>query len=265
MTLTNELQSLDKFKCPDEKCVLTVYLNTDPAHPDQQKGEWKIRLKNGLKKIEEYLEASSENKDELKSYKKLSKKVQDEIHDNQKNFQKSVVLFASEEQDLWSVHYLQIPVETNFYWEDSPQLAKLKEIESEYPKAGIIMPNNHEVRIIDTSLGEVNDEWLYEFDSGKEEWSLKEGMGATNSIMSGASHVDKFQQRFEENQQRFYKEMAQKVEKMRKNKNWEELHIVGESKMARNFESVLQTTPKSMVEKNLNQNESKKVLGEVYK
>lgn len=264
MTLTNELQSLNKVECPEGKCVLSVYLNTDPANPDQQKGEWKIRLKNGLKKIEEYLEASSENKEELKSYKKLSKKVQDEIHDNQKHFQKSVVIFAAEDPELWSVHFLQIPIDTNFYWEAAPQLEELKTVESEYPRAGIIMPNNHEVRIIDTSLGEVNNEWLYEFDSGKEEWSLNEGMGATNSIMSGASHVDKFQQRFEENQQRFYKDMAQKVEKLRKNKEWKDLHIVGESKMARNFESVLQTKPKSMVEKNLNQNEAKKVLSEVF-
>lgn len=265
MTLANELQSLQNIKCDNGKCVLSVYLNTDPADSDQQKGEWKIRLKNGLKKIEEYLEASVEDKNELKAYKNLSKKVEKEIHDNQTNFQKSVVIFASEEQDLWSVHYLQIPVETNFYWEETPQLEGLKEVENKYPHSGVIMPNNHEVRIIDTALGEVNNEWLYEFDSGKEEWSLNEGMGDTNSIMSGATHVDKFQQRFEENQHRFYKDMAQKVEKMKKKHEWKEIHIVGEADMARTFEEVMQTKPASRVEKNLNQNEAKKVLSEVFK
>ncbi|WP_147804065.1 VLRF1 family aeRF1-type release factor [Alkalicoccus halolimnae] len=264
MTLTNELKSLKKIECPDGKCVLSVYLNTDPADQDQQKGEWKIRLKNGLKRIEEYIEASGD-KEELKAYKNLKKQVDDEINGNRSRLAKGVVIFGSDHENLWSAHYLQVPVETNFYWESTPHLEELEKLQEEYPRSGIILPNNDEVRIIDTSLGEVNGEWRYEFDSGKEEWNLSDGMGSADRTASGASHVDKFQQRFEENKHRFYKDMAQKVEKIRKDSGWSELHIVGEAGMARTFKEVLRTEPAGMVEKNLNNADSSKILGEVFK
>lgn len=264
MTLTNELKDLKDIECPDGKCVLSVYLNTDPANQDQQKGEWKIRLKNGLKRIEEYIEASG-TKDELKAYKNLKKQVDNEISGNRSRLAKSVVIFGSDHQDLWKVHYLQVPVDTNFYWEPKPQLEEIEKIQKEYPRAGIIMPNNDEVRIISTSLGEVLDEWNYEFDSNKEEWSLNEGMASSDRTASSASHVDKFQQRFEENKHRFYKDMAQKIEKMKKTNEWEAMYVVGETEMARSFEEVMQTKPDGKVTKNLNNAETTKVLNEVFK
>ncbi|CAM3832251.1 VLRF1 family aeRF1-type release factor [Alkalicoccus chagannorensis] len=263
MTLTNELKSLKKVECPDGKCVLTVYLNTDPADMDQQKGEWKIRLKNGLNRIEEYIEASG-SQDELKAYQKLKKQVDNEIKGNRPNLAKSVVIFASDHEDLWSVHYLQVPTETNFYWEPTPQLDELKQVQEKFPRSGIVMPNNDEVRIIDTSFGEVNEEWVFEFDSNKEEWNLSDGMASKDRQASSATHVDKFKQRFEENKYRFYKDMAQKVEKLRKEAGWHELNIVAEADAARTFADVLQTEPARIVQKNLNGAESSKILSEVF-
>lgn len=66
MALAEELRQLRKQRC--EGGCLTIYLNTDQSIRNQKKGEWKIRLKNGLKKLEEYIAAS--NKEELAAYKK---------------------------------------------------------------------------------------------------------------------------------------------------------------------------------------------------
>ena len=54
MSLSKELQSLKDFYCED-RCVLSVYLNTYPGDPQQLNGGWKIHLKNGFKRIDEYL------------------------------------------------------------------------------------------------------------------------------------------------------------------------------------------------------------------
>ncbi|MGJ9384956.1 VLRF1 family aeRF1-type release factor [Salipaludibacillus sp. CF4.18] len=264
MALTSELQSLKDFQCENGKCVLSVYLNTDPAHPDQQKGEWKIRLKNGLKRLDEYLEASGD-KEEHKSYKKLKKKVNDEILGNRMDLQKSVVIFASDQDDLWSVHYLQVPVETSFHWESQPELSQLDGLQQEYPLAGVILPNLDEVKVIETSLGEVHDEKIYEFDSGKEEWRVKEGLASSDRTASGATHVDDFNQRYRENLSRFYKKMAGNVEQLKKEKNWSGLYLVGETEMIRSFATNLRTKPSGTVNKNLNNSQSSKVLNEVFK
>ena len=66
MSLANEIESLKTYSCGD-RCVLSVYLNTNPADPDQLKGAWKIHLKSGLKRIGEYLEASGDE-NEIKAF-----------------------------------------------------------------------------------------------------------------------------------------------------------------------------------------------------
>lgn len=264
MALTSELQSLKDFQCEGDKCVLSVYLNTDPADPDQQKGEWKIRLKNGLKRLDEYLKASG-NEAQINSYQKLKKKVDKEIEQHRTDLHKSVVIFASEHDDLWIAHYLHVPVETSFHWESKPELGQLEELHKHYPLAGIVMPNLDEVRVIETSLGEVHDEKVYTFDSGKEEWRVKEGLASSDRMASGATHVDDFKERFRENLSRFYKKMAGNVEQLKKDKKWNDVYLVGETEMIRSFESSLRTKSTGSVNKNLNNAKPTKVLEEVFK
>jgi len=264
MALEYELQHLRDFESEEGKCVLSMYLNTDPADQDQQKSEWKIRLKNGLNRIQEYLHASGD-KEELKNYKKLKKKVHDEIQQNRTKLQKGVIIFASEHENLWSVHYVQVPVETSFHWEPNPVLDQLSELQEKFPRSGVILPNQDEVKIIETSLGEVNEERTYQFDPKSENWSFKEGLASSDRVASGASHVDKLQQRFEENRHRFYKKMAGNIDQLRKERNWQEVHLVGEADMTRTFETNLRTKPSGTIHKNLNKAEPTKILEAVFK
>ena len=118
MSIKKELKALKEYKCSD-RCVLSVYLNTNPGDPEQLNGAWKIHLKSGLKRIDEYL-AASKDEQELKAYSKVKKKVIEEINQNKNELRKGVVIFASANEDLWSVHYVQVPVRTSFHWEDHP-------------------------------------------------------------------------------------------------------------------------------------------------
>lgn len=263
MALARELEQLRSFRCPEGKCVLSVYLNTDRSDQDQQKGEWKIRLKNGLKKLEEYLRASG-NDEQLKSYLKLKKKVEKEIHGNQSQLQKSIVIFASEEQNLWSVHYLQIPVETSFRWERAPIVDQLERIQSAYPKCGVILPNMDEVKVYDVDLGELNDSRTYTFNPNTEEWTFKDGLASADRMASGASHVDDFEQRFRENLHRFYKKMATNIEQMQRDRKWQQVYLVGESELIRSFDEQLRLEVSKKVNKNLNNAHSAKVLEHVF-
>ncbi|WP_096439607.1 VLRF1 family aeRF1-type release factor [Alteribacter populi] len=264
MSLAKELEALKEFQCPDGKCVLSVYLNTDRANQDQQKGEWKIRLKNGLKKLDEYLEVSG-NATQLKNYRKLKTKVKKEILGNQVNLQKSVVIFGSEEGDLWSVHYLQLPVETSFYWENYAVVDQLESLQNDFPMSGVILTNMDEIKIIDTALGEVNETRTYTFDPNTEDWTFKEGLAAAEHIASGASHVDQYQQRFEENMNRFYRKMATNIERMKRDRKWRTVYLVGEPDMTRTMKAELRVDVSKSVNKNLNNARPSQVLANVFK
>lgn len=263
MALRNELEELKELKF-NHDAVFSVYLNTDRSDQDQQKGEWQIHLKNGIKRIREYLEAANNDK-ELKSFEKLSKKVDKEIQNNRTDLLRSVVIFASEEADLFSVHYLQVPVNTSFHWENRPVLEPLEDIQREYPRTGIILPNMDEVKIIDTALGELHEVKSYEFDSGKEEWVLSEGMASSDRMASGATHVDKFQQRFKENLSRFYKDMNERVENFRRDRNWDHVYVIGEAETVKIYTGTMKKKPTGVMHKNLNSSKPYDVIKELYK
>ncbi|WP_262177728.1 VLRF1 family aeRF1-type release factor [Saccharococcus sp. Marseille-Q5394] len=262
MSLSEELQKLKEFKC-DSRCVLSVYLNTNPADPEQQNGAWKIHLKNGLKRISEYLEASQDEK-EIKAYKKLKEKVTKEIENNQNDLNKGVVIFASLDPELWSVHYVQVQVKTSFHWEDHPVVEEMEYMLKAYPEAGIILTSFGDVRILDTAMGFVNDEKTYEFDSGLEVWKEQQSVRSSLQRGSGGGQGDGLDDRLRENLERFYKELGVTVEKMRKERDWKELYVVGEAELANSFAKTLRTKPNNCIYKNLNNVESKKVLHQVF-
>ena len=97
MSLSKELQTLKEFHC-DDRCVLSVYLNTNPGDPEQLNGAWRIHLKSGLKRIDEYLTASNDEK-EMKAFNELRKKIEKEVEDNKNDLSKGVVIFASENRN----------------------------------------------------------------------------------------------------------------------------------------------------------------------
>lgn len=277
MTLYDEIQKLKAFNC-DDRCVLSVYLNTNPADLNAQNGAWRIHLKNGLKRLDEYLEAS-QNEKEMKRYKELRKKVEREILDHQDDLQKGVVIFASPHEDLWSVHYVQVPVKTSFHWETKPVLDELRYMYKAYPYAGIILPSFKGIRVLDTSMGIINEEIFFEFDSGLDFWVEQKGVhsathtaGSSPGAFGGGSHVggnsgsaaDDFNWRLKENLERFYKDMGSKIEKLKKERHWDEIHVVGETEHAKSFSKVLMKKPESCVYKNLINSAPGQILHEVF-
>jgi hypothetical protein len=277
MTLYDEIQKLKAFQCED-RCVLSVYLNTNPADLNAQSGAWRIHLKNGLKRIEEYLTASQDEK-ELKTYQTLKKKVEREIMDHQNDLHKGVVIFASPKDDLWFVHYVQVPVKTSFHWENAPVLDELRYMYKAYPYAGIILPSFKGVRILDTSMGIVNEEVFEEFDPGLDFWNEQKGVhsathtaGSSTGSFNAGSHVggnsgsaaDDFNWRMKENLERFYKDMAGKIEKMKKDRHWDEIHIVGETEQAKAFAKGLPKKPSSCIYKNLVNANPGQIIHEVF-
>ncbi len=262
MTLTKELQQLKDFQS-DERSVLSIYLNTNPADPEQQNGAWKIHLKNGFKRIEQYLAASEDTK-ELAAFKELKEKVEKEIENHQDDLHKGIVIFASQEPKLWSVHYVQVPVKTSFHWENHPVVEELSYMHKAYPEAGVVLPSFGEVRILDTAMGVVKDELTYTFDSGLEVWREQKGMNPYENRGTAGSHVDDLDHRLRENLHRFYKEMGSTVEQLKKKRDWEEIHIAGEADLANSFASILNVEPASCIHKNLNNSDPGQIIHQVF-
>ncbi len=149
--------------------VLSMYVNTDPANRDQTGGEWKIHVKNGLKNFETYLK---NDPDELEQFLKVKEKVKLFLEDNGQSMKKSCVVFASAD-DIWFAECLQMPVTTEFHWEDEPKLQQFQTLYEKFPESGVILVQRNQVKVIDAVLGKINDTKLYEMDLDTEKWKVQ--------------------------------------------------------------------------------------------
>ena len=255
MALSERIESLKSAYC--EKGVLTIYLNTMRTN-----SEWKLRLKNGLKKLEEYIEARG-NKTELKDYMKLKKQILKEIKDQQLNLQKSIVVFASVDKKIWELHHLQLKVENEFCWEEKPIIEQLADIQKQYPSRGIIVVQQKEVLAIDMSLGEVSDESYFTLDVEAEDWRKYEGTAATERKASGSNQKDRFEDRVDVQINRSLKGLAPIIDQLAKTKRWQGVYMVGQPELVEEVKKHIRTGLVKVIPKNLYNKSSHQIVGEV--
>lgn len=262
MGMSKEIQLLKDFHS-GARNVLSVYLNTNPGDPEQLNGAWKIHMKNEFKDLEKYLEAADKQV-ELKSFKNLKKKILNEIELKQDELQKGFIIFASEEPELWSVFYVQVPVKTSFHWEDHTVTEELEYMYKAYPEAAIVLPSFGEVRILDTAMGIVKEDMVFRFDPNLEVWGNQKSMEPDGQHAVGSSKIEFIEPRLRENLNRFFKGMGTTVEQMKKKREWKEIHVSGEAELAKAFAETLREKPASCIYKNLNNSKSHEIIHQVF-
>ncbi|CQR46523.1 hypothetical protein BN1058_00788 [Paraliobacillus sp. PM-2] len=258
----NKLQALELTK-PDS--VLTMYVNTDPADPDQQGGEWKIQLKNGLNSFENYLK-QDKDKDELKKYQVIREKIEAFFDENQKELKKGVVIIAASDNSFWLAEILQVPVETNFYWQETPVIDQLEHIYSKYPRSGIVLVQQNQVKTIETELGEVREIKQFELDLDTEDWRPYAGPHRADASMGKGgrnTQTDQFQKRFKANQKRWYKSIAPSLDKQAKDKQWEKIFIAGEKEEANDLAEYMQKNIEKVSHQNILDHEEHHVIEKI--
>lgn len=266
MNLRQQIKQLEKVKKDSDNKILTMYLNTDPSDSEQQGGEWKIHLKNGLRNFESYLEEDG-NKEELKNFQLVKQKVEKFVRGNEQHFKKGIILFATAEEDVWFADRFQMPVKTEFFWEDVPRLEQLKELHEVYPKSGIILVQKNEMKVIDAYLNEVLETKHYEFDPDTDQWRQFSGPHQAQASMgSGGKSLqqDKFKARYEANKQRWYKNIASQLDKKAKDDEWENIYVIGDPEDASELEKELNKPVTQLIQKNLLDHEESKVLEEIF-
>ncbi|RAS88342.1 VLRF1 family aeRF1-type release factor [Priestia endophytica] len=267
MSLNKVFNKLEHVKTQAPDKILTLYINTDRRDQDQQGGEYKIALKTGFKRLEEYMKRSDE--EEQKRVCALREKVEGYIRDQERKMPRSFVIFASCDSEIWEVLSLQIPVETNFHWEEYPVLEPLQRLYETYPNTGIVLLQQTEVKIIDTKLSKVQGVKHYHYDLDIDDWRLHEGPSKADINMGGGANVasqkDEFQERVTANHKRFWKSMGSKLDKIAADNKWTSILLVGDKEIAKTIEGNMNKKIDEMIEKNLLNEEENKVVQELLK
>ncbi|WP_407272527.1 VLRF1 family aeRF1-type release factor [Radiobacillus sp. PE A8.2] len=235
MQYNEKLKELKTMKFEAPKKVLSLYLNTDLSQPSQHDGEWKIRLKNGFNKLEEYIENSG-NHDELQQIQSIKQAVEKEIHAHARNFSRSMVIFATADQEVWFVEKMPVAVETAFFWETYPVTEQLESLERNYPYMGIVVLQKDEAAVLETEMGILTDKTNYMLDLDTDDWREHQGPQG-DDLTVGGQKKDEFNNRVEANRDRWFKSLVTKIEKKAGKKNWKKLYLVGEKEEVEQLKS----------------------------
>lgn len=265
MTINKRLKELEKIQLEKPNKVFSMYLNTDPSDPDQQGGEWKIHLKNGLKEIQKYVE-KSQNKEEIENYEKVREKVEAFVKGNEQDFQKGIVLFASADDSVWFAERVQMSLDNQFHWEEKPATDQLSELRKSFPRSGIILLQQNEIKVIEAELGSILETKYFELDLNTEDWRQKSAEGKRQQAMGKGGKDpsrDSFDNRVFANQTRWYKSIAPKLDKLAKDNDWERIYLVGDKEEARILKEAMNKEVYKVEEKNLLNHEEHEVLEKV--
>lgn len=228
MALFEKIQSLRGKERSRPGGILSIYLDTDRSKPENLNGKWKVILKNGLKKLEEYLGAQRAEEEKIR-FSKLANKVEKEINHLQRDHQKSLILFASDDLELWEIEILQVEVKDGFHWEEKVVLGQLESINEQHPPCGIILAQMDEIRVVDTALGQVLDDFKYEWEVETEDWTTYKGTAPSSGRqeVSSSLQTDTFDKRNEVHQSREIKKALPKLQRTAKNRRWKGIYLVG--------------------------------------
>ncbi|WP_052254586.1 VLRF1 family aeRF1-type release factor [Salinicoccus sp. YB14-2] len=245
----------------DDLGVLTLYLNTDASNPDLNNGEWKIHLKNEIKEMKQYADNTAQEP-EKKTLKKLLKKVEDRVGELQRELQKGLMITASADGELWEEKILQVPVTTTLHWEKVPAMQQLQAMVQKYSKSAIIALQQMDARFIETELGAVIDEVTFSWDLNREDW-LDYSSGA--SVGSRGSNQDHFERRFDENKNRWYKNLAPRLGKEIKDRGLEGAYLVGSNELVPDLEEHMHEGHLlGVLTKNIGMKPNHEIVSEIY-
>lgn len=210
--------------------LLVIYLNTNPNRSD-----WKIRLKNGLKRTKEYIEASSPH--QVKLFSNISNKVEQEIKDKQTALTNSLICFAT--ADHLYLYHLQVPVENDFQWQEKLSTKQLNVLFKQYPRSGVILLQHDRVTLITSFLGEYIKDTHFKLDLERNHWKQYKRFPYGYTYSGGTNPRDKYIRRFKANQNRWYKSIIPTIERYSRQQNWESVYLAGPAELTKNIKQHL--------------------------
>src|SRR5690625_3398920 len=132
----------------------------------------------------------------------------------------------------------------------------------------MILVQQNYVKVIDAFLNEIRDVHFYELDLDTEDCTVKRcpGRGGGGRHTGAANfQADKFKNRFEANQQRWYKSLAPKLDKLAKDGDWKDIYLAGEREAVNVLNDQMNKEVTYIVNKNLLHHEESHVFEELSK
>jgi hypothetical protein len=176
--------------------VLSVYLNVNPAHPENQARAYLLRLKAALK--------------DLGVPEDLAELIRQFVESERINY-RTLAIFAAPD-GLFETCRLQVDLPDAFRWDD-PYVAPLMLVLDEYEPYGVVLVDAEKLRFLVTSLGRI-EETLDETNRLSTAGWREVTSSPSTANPGGGTLTDSFVNRVDVHIRRFYKEAGETVRRV---------------------------------------------------
>lgn len=210
--------------------VLSIHLLTDPRDPanTSHSPAWQIDLRNGLRAIEERLDADGADRDERLWLRDTAKEIEERIEDLEPAERgRSLSFFRSTDGSLDLLLTSQLPLrESVVAWDRRPVIGPLVEIAYRGAPLGLVLVDGDEVRLVHLEGGHasVPEDSVYELELHA--WRKdRQGPGGAGH-RSVATHTDRVDAHAEKHQKRFMAEAAEAISNRLPELGWQRFALI---------------------------------------
>jgi len=220
--------------------VLSVYARTDPRDPSNtgHSPAWEIALRNGLRSVNEELEAGDDRELRL-SFRELRERVEDELLALEPAERgRSVAWFVGADGTEHARLGLQLPVrEDRVVLDGRPFVSPLVDVADRGAATGVVLVGLEHVRLLQIEQGEVTEPDASEYHLALGDWRRYGGTsgGSPERGTRGTSHSERYEARVAERRSRMFDAAARATAGRLEELGWERVALVGQHQVAGQF------------------------------
>lgn len=245
MTL-DEQTILDLINLRDDVGVLSIFVGITPERAAEPRPGWPIAIRNDLRALRqrvketgphEHWVALSERIEKLES--ELERLLDASRHGRGR------ALFATVSDDRTETVAIQVPFEDRVVFDRSAYVRPLVAVYDEGRPAGIAVVYNRGVRLLEWRVGEAEELFHEVFTIAGRDWREHSGPAPAQPLDTrpGGHRRDRYEERVDENRNRFLREQARAVADRANRRSWDRLVVAGDPRLTKPFSEELHPSP----------------------
>lgn len=237
MDLT-EKTILELLDIRDTHGVLSIFVGITPDRAAEPEPGWPIEIRNQLRDLRQRVKDEGPHDRRTALDERIGGLERDlERLLDASNHGRGRALFATVDEDRVETISIQIPFADRVVFDRTAYVRPLVAALEEGRTAGIAVVHKGGVRVIEWRLGEAEELTDDSFTIGGRDWKEKTGPAPAQpqDTRIGGHKRDQFEDRVDENRQRFIRERARDVAELANDRGWDRLVVAGDPRLTNVF------------------------------
>ncbi len=242
----DEQTILDLINLQDDVGVLSVFVGITPERAAEPRPGWPIAIRNELRALRQRVKEAGPHEHWVALSERVEK-LEPELERllDASRYGRGRALFATVADDRTETVAIQIPFQDRVVFDRSAYVRPLVAVYDEGRPAGIAVVHNRGARLLEWRVGEAEELFHEPFTIGGRDWREHTGPAPAQPLDTrpGGHRRDRYEERVDENRNRFLREQARVVADTANRRRWDRLVVAGDPRLTKPFSEELHPSP----------------------